>query len=250
MSARAPLKLAVVGDPVAHSRSPVLQRGFMAEAGVEGTYEAIRVRAGELGAAVAALRAEGYGGLNVTTPLKEEAAALCDRLSPAAQALGAVNTLVFRPLEIFGANTDGAGGVGALEAALGDTRGKRVLVLGAGPTARAVVYALARAGADVSIWNRTHARAQTFAERFGVRVWDENSACDAVYATLPPDADVPPAVERALAAAPVVLDANYGPRATLGAQLGRPVIDGAAMLAASSRRSFELWSGKLDEWDV
>ena len=125
-----------------------------------------------------------------------------------------------------------------------------MLVLGAGPTARAVVYALARAGADVSVWNRTRGRAETFAERFGVRVWDEISACDAVYATLPPDADVPPAVERALAAAPLVLDANYGPRATLGAQLGRPVIDGATMLAASSKRSFDLWSGTLDERDV
>ena len=234
MVARTPLKLAVVGDPVAHSRSPVLQRGFMAEAGVEGTYEALRVRAGELGAALAALRAEGYAGLNVTTPLKEEAAALCDRLSPAAQALGAANTLVLRAHETFGANTDGAGGVAALEAALGGARGKRVLVLGAGPTARAVVFALVRAGADVSIWN-PHAGA---------------ARLDAVYATLPPDANVPPEIEAALRAAPLVLDANYGPRATLGLQLGRPVIEGAAMLAASARRSFDLWCGRLDEQQV
>ncbi len=250
MLARAPLRLAVVGDPVAHSRSPVLQRAFMAEAGVEGTYEAIRVRLGELGGALAALRAEGYSGLNVTTPLKEEAAALCDRLSPAAQALGAVNTIVLGPSETFGANTDGAGGVGALEAALGDARGKRVLVLGAGPTARAVVYALAHAGVIVTVWNRTRERAAEIAARFGARVWDGFSTCDAVYATLPPDADVPAAIERALRTAPVVLDANYGPRATLGAELGRTVIDGGAMLAASARRSFELWSGTLDEQDV
>lgn len=250
MVARTPLKLAVVGDPVAHSRSPVLQRGFMAEAGVEGTYEALRVRAGELGAALAALRAEGYAGLNVTTPLKEEAAALCDRLSPAAQALGAANTLVLRAHETFGANTDGAGGVAALEAALGGARGKRVLVLGAGPTARAVVFALVRAGADVAIWNRTRERAEALAERFGARVWAGAARLDAVYATLPPDANVPPEIEAALRAAPLVLDANYGPRATLGLQLGRPVIEGAAMLAASARRSFELWCGRLDEREV
>lgn len=243
----APLKLAVVGDPVAHSRSPLLQRGFMAEAGVEGTYEAIRVRSGELGAAVAALRAEGYGGLNVTTPLKEEAAALCDRLSPAAQALGAVNTLVFRANETFGANTDGAGGVGALESALGTVRGKRVLVLGAGPTARAVVYALARAGAEVALWNRTREHGEALAQRFGVRVWDEASPLDAVYAALPPNPHLPPAVLRALHVAPLVLDANYGPRATLGETLGRAVVDGSAMLASSARHSFDLWVEKLDE---
>ena len=250
MAERATLKLAVVGDPVAHSRSPVLQRGFMAEAGVPGTYEAIRVRLGELGAALVALRAEGYGGLNVTTPLKEEAATLCDRLSPAAQALAAVNTLVLRETETFGANTDGAGGVGALEAALGGAHGKRVLVLGAGPTARAVVYALAHAGAEVSVWNRTRERAEALAARFGVRVWDGTQAFDAVYATLPPNPTVPPGIERALREAPLVLDANYGPRATLGTLLGRPVVDGTAMLAASARRSFELWSGTLDELDV
>jgi shikimate dehydrogenase len=250
MLARAPLKLAVVGDPVAHSRSPILQLGFMAEAGVEGTYEAIRVRAGELGAALATLRAEGYAGLNVTTPLKEEAAALCDRLSPAAQALGAVNTLAFHAHETFGANTDGAGGLGALEAALGEARGKRVLVLGAGPTARAVIYALARAGADVALWNRTRERGEALAARFGVRVWDETSPCDAVYATLPPNPHVSAAVERMLRTAPLVLDANYGPRATLGTALGRPVVDGSAMLAASARASFELWSGKLPEQDA
>ncbi len=247
MVERAALKLAVVGDPVAHSRSPALQRGFMGAAGIPGTYEAIRVRAGELAAAVAHLRAEGYAGANVTTPLKEEAAALCERLSPAAQALGAVNTLVFRAGETFGANTDGAGALGALGAVLGDVRNKRILVLGAGPTARAAVRSLVLAGADVALWNRTPERAGALAAASGAHVWDERSPNDAVYATLPPHPHLSFAVERALAEAPVVLDANYGPRATLAAQCGRPVVNGEAMLEASARRSFELWTAQIPE---
>jgi shikimate dehydrogenase len=145
------LKLAVIGDPVAHSRSPEYQRGFLAEAGLSGTYEAIRVAAGTGAARIEALRAAGYLGLNVTTPLKEEAFARADVRDPIATASGAVNTLVLGT-RIDGYNTDGAGALGALaDAGLSDPAGRRILVLGAGPTARAVAFALARANVDVFV---------------------------------------------------------------------------------------------------
>ncbi len=225
MVARTPLKLAVVGDPVAHSRSPVLQRGFMAEAGVEGTYEALRVRAGELGAALAALRAEGYAGLNVTTPLKEEAAALCDRLSPAAQALGAANTLVLRAHETFGANTDGAGGVsGARSGTRRRARQTRARARRGADGARGRLRARARrrrrlASGIARASGRGARRAlrrprvgRRLAARCGLR--DASAGCERAAGD-----------QAALRAAPLVLDANYGPRATLGCNLGRPVID-------------------------
>jgi shikimate dehydrogenase len=237
------LRLAVIGDPVSHSRSPALHHGFLAEAGLPGTYEAIRVAAGEAAAAIEALRLRGYTGLNVTTPLKEEAFARADRRDPTAQASGSVNTLLLRADRIDGCNTDGVGALGALAAAgLADARGALVLVLGAGPTARAAIVALGAAGAAVTLWNRTYERARTIAAALPTRLWTPGSHVDAVLATLAPEATLEPALREVLLAAPIVVDANYGPRSTLGAALGRSdVHEGLAMLSAGARASFELF---------
>ena len=240
-------KFAVIGDPVAHSRSPAYHRGFLAEAGLKGTYEAIRVEAGAGAARINALRAAGYLGLNVTTPLKDEAFARADVLDAAAAASGAVNTLVLGA-RIAGYNTDGAGALAALsEAGLREPAGKRVLLLGAGSTARAVAFALAQAHAEVYLWNRTAARAVALAQASGARLWPSTGGVDAVYSTLPPEAAIDDArVRRALADAALVIDANYGERATLGAHVGRSdVHDGGAMLRASARASFAIFLGAL-----
>ena len=241
------LRLAVIGDPVSHSRSPALHRGFLTEAGLPGTYEAIRIAAGQGAAAIEALSVGGYTGLNVTTPLKEEAFARADRRDPTAQASRSVNTLVLRADRIDGFNTDGVGALGALAAAgLADVRGARVLVLGAGPTARAAIVALGEAGASVTVWNRTRERAHTIAAALPTRLWAPGLHVDAVLATLAPEATLEPALREALLAAPIVVDANYGPRSTLGAALGRTdVYDGLAMLTASARASFELFRSVL-----
>jgi shikimate dehydrogenase len=237
------LKLAVIGDPVAHSASPELHRTFLAEALLAGSYEAIRVRRDDGARAIEGLRADGYAGLNVTTPLKEEAFACADERDAAALAAGSVNTLVLGS-RIAGYNTDGAGAIGALRAAgLADIARKRILVLGAGPTARSCVASFVASDAHVAVWNRTIANAQAIATALGARVWSpDDDAPDAVLAALPPDAEPrDPALRHALAAAPIVVDANYGERATLGAYLDRPVTDGLEMLRASARASFEIF---------
>jgi shikimate dehydrogenase len=243
------LKLAVTGDPVAHSASPGLQREFLAGAGLAGTYEAIRIPQGSGATEFARLRAAGYAGVNVTTPLKEEAFAYADRCDNAALAAGSVNTLVFVEL-VLGYNTDGAGAVGAFAAAgLRELDGSRILVLGAGPTARSCVVSLVAAGAHVMVWNRTPATARSLAAALGAHLWTADShGIAAVLSALPPNATLlDPALRAALQAAPIVVDANYGDRATLGLDLGRPVIDGLEMLRASARISFDLfiegWSG-------
>jgi shikimate dehydrogenase len=241
------LRLAVIGDPVAHSRSPEYQRGFLAEAGLSGTYEAIRVAAGTGAERIDALRAAGFLGLNVTTPLKEEAFARADFRDPIATASGAVNTLVLGR-RIEGYNTDGAGALGALaDVGLRAPAGRRVLVLGAGATARAVVFALVSAKVDVLLWNRTAAAAERLARDAGAKLWSMIARVDAVYSTLPPDADIRAAdLIAALTDAPLVIDANYGERATLGTRLGRTdVHDGRAMLRASARASFEIFTAAL-----
>ncbi len=241
------LKLALIGDPVAHSRSPEYQRGFLSEAGLPGTYEAIRVTAGTCAERIDELRAAGYLGLNVTTPLKEEAFARADYRDPAATASGAVNTLILGT-SIEGYNTDGAGALGALrDVGLDGPPGKRILLLGAGPTARAVAFALTSAGAEVYVWNRTGARASALAHASGARLWPSTGRLDAVYSTLPPDAEIDdPGVRAARADVPLVIDANYGERATLGAHLERSdVHDGRAMLRASARASFDIFTAAL-----
>jgi shikimate dehydrogenase len=240
------MKLAVIGDPVEHSMSPQLHRGFFEETGLHGTYEAIRVPAGECAAAIERLRAEGYRGLNVTTPLKEEAFVACEHVDEIARRAQSVNTIVFEdggPL--LGCNTDGVGALGALAVALGKhdlPHGVDVLLLGVGPTARAAAYVLSRVGwARVSLWNRTPQSANALAEHLKLEVWN-GQPVDAVFSALPPNAELDAAVRGALLAARVVIDANYGPRATLAAELGRPVHDGLDMLRASARASFDLWA--------
>ena len=240
------LRLAVIGDPVEHSLSPFLHRGFLEAAGLQGSYEAIRVPAGEGARAIDALRALGYTGLNVTTPLKEEAFARAERRDEAAETSGSVNTLLLEGERIEGYNTDGAGALGALKAAgLEGLDGRAILVLGAGPTARAATVALRRARAMVFLWNRTKSRAKSLAASLGLRLWAQGTPLDAVLSTLPPDAALEPRLTAALRAAPLVIDANYGPRSTLGAALGRSDLhDGRAMLAAGARASFELFRAR------
>ena len=239
------MKLAVIGDPIEHSASPLLHRILMTEHAVEGTYEAIQVRAGECLRAVERLRAEGYRGLNVTTPLKEEAFAACEHRDEVARRAGSVNTILFEPNgPTLGCNTDGLGALQALTEALGENElphGTRILLLGAGPTARACAYVFSRIGwARVFLWNRTPERARVLAERYVLNVWD-GEPVEAALSALPPNAALDQGVRAALVAAPVIMDANYGPRASLAADLGRDVIDGLPMLRASARASFELF---------
>jgi len=240
------LKLAVIGDPVEHSASPRLQRAFLEEAGLAGSYEAVRVVAGDGARAIDSMRAEGYAGLNVTTPLKAEAYARADWHDPVAAATGSVNTLVLGR-RVDGYNTDGIGALGALaDAGVTEPAGVPILILGAGPTARAAVAALVAAGAAVFVWNRTAARAYELARDLGARPFAPGMSVRAVLATLAPGADPrDEAVRRAVSEAPVLIDANYAGRDTLGRALGRPALDGLGMLEHSARASFELWRSVL-----
>jgi len=242
---RAALRLALIGDPVAHSASPELHRGFLRAAGLDGTYEAIRVGAGDGARALDDLRAAGFTGISITTPLKEEAYAYCAVRDDIALASGSVNTVLFAADGARGHNTDGDGALGALRAALAteSLAGASILILGAGPTARSAALAIRHAGARASLWNRTHARAVTAAESARVPLWQRGDTFDAVLSALAPHATITDDdVRNAILAAPVVVDANYGPRATLVAALGRPVADGRAMLEASARATFALFA--------
>jgi shikimate dehydrogenase len=151
-------RLAVLGHPVSHSRSPVMQSAALEALGLatEWSYEAIDLEPAEFAAGVRELPGQGFVGANVTIPHKEAALALADRGSEAAEEIGAANTLSFRDAAIRADNTDASGLLAALPAPV---EAREALVLGAGGSARAAVWALAGKGVAVSVWNRTPERA-------------------------------------------------------------------------------------------
>jgi shikimate dehydrogenase len=156
--------VAILGDPVEHSLSPVMHNAAFAALGLDYVYVALHVRPADLERAIHGVRALGFAGLNVTVPHKEAILPLLDELSPAARAIGAVNTVVHRGNRLRGENTDGEGFLRAVAKLGVRLRGKCVVLLGAGGSARAVARALGEAGiARLTILNRHLKRAATLA---------------------------------------------------------------------------------------
>jgi shikimate dehydrogenase len=158
----------VLGNPVAHSRSPVIHAQFAAQCGQDMSYEAVLAPVDGFAATVAQFVAAGGKGANVTVPFKEEAFRLSTRRSARAERAGAVNTLVFGEAGIFGDNTDGAGLVRDIEANLGVAlASKRILLLGAGGAARGVIDPLlACCPASLFIANRNADKAEALGREF------------------------------------------------------------------------------------
>ena len=155
------MRLQVIGDPVLHSKSPVLHGAMLSALGLDAAYDARVVRRGELPDYLRWARDHGVAGFNATMPHKEDLLPLLDGMDPAARLTGAVNTVCLREGAWVGFNTDGAGALSALGEVLGfDPAGRTVTLLGAGGAAKAVALALAEAGAErVRVCNRTLKRA-------------------------------------------------------------------------------------------
>ena len=158
----------VLGNPVAHSRSPAIHARFAAQCGQDIVYEAVLAPLDGFAETVNQFVAAGGKGANVTVPFKEEAFRLCDRLSARAEHAGAVNTLAFSGDGIFGDNTDGAGLVRDIESNLGfPLSGRSILLLGAGGAARGVIAPLlACRPLSLFIANRGAERAESLARQF------------------------------------------------------------------------------------
>ncbi|WP_458121675.1 shikimate dehydrogenase [Paenibacillus sp. Z6-24] len=153
---QAALLLGVMGDPIAHSMSPVMHNIALEAAGLPGMYVPLHVKPDHLAEAVTGARALGFTGFNVTIPHKVEIMKLLDELDESAVSCGAVNTVVIRDGRMKGYNTDGIGYVRSLREEAGELADKRVTVLGAGGAARGIVYALLKENvAGITIINRT-----------------------------------------------------------------------------------------------
>lgn len=162
----------VIGDPVKHSRSPVIHGFWLERMGIAGRYDAIHVPKGEAAAFIGRLPGSGLAGCNVTMPHKEDVYQAVTHLTPAARRIGAVNTVWLEGRETWGDNTDGYGFVANLDQrSPGWDRGGKATVVGAGGAARAIVDALLQRGFDrVALVNRTLARAEDLAAHFGPKV--------------------------------------------------------------------------------
>lgn len=254
---------AVFGDPVEHSLSPVMHNAAYKALGMDCEYHKFRVTVDDLEVAIIGARAMGFGGLNLTIPLKEKALEIVEP-DPMARAIGAVNTIEFSGdtiAGIIGHNTDGIGAVKALAASGVDIPGSRVLILGAGGAARAVAYQLAKDGARVTIANRTLGKAQELAGN--VRsVGDANGTGLEELPKLTADADIiinttsvgmHPDTDRTLVTADmmhtgqVIFDIVYSPLETRllrdAKKAGAVTIDGIKMLVLQGAESFRIWTG-------
>lgn len=260
-----PALFGVLGDPVDHSLSPAMHNAAFAAAGLPHVYLRYRVPPRALAAALDEARALRMGGLNLTLPLKEAALPLVDRLTPEAERIGAVNTIVIerRGGRLVGDNTDGRGFLAALRGRVA-LRGATAVVLGAGGSARAVGTALVGAGARVVIANRTAARGEQLAARLaalpGARVGTvpfRARDLDAALATAALVVNTTPAglsgarLPIRPGAAPrscLFVDLVYGPtpsRFLLRARrAGRRTLDGSLMLLHQGALAFEAWTGR------
>jgi shikimate dehydrogenase len=254
-------RLAVLGHPVAHSRSPAMQNAALAELGLasEWSYEAIDLAPEEFAPRVEAMPADGFAGANVTVPHKAAALALADSPSETAREIGAANTLSFAADEIRGDNTDAPGLLAALPAS---PRGRRALVLGAGGAARAVVWALVRAGAEVGVWNRTEARARELCDELGglpAPIPDPAAYELIVNSTAvglcgeDPFAELP-LREDGFSQGQTVVDMVYGDRPTAllaaAARGGAETVDGIEVLVRQGALSLEIWTGRKPPLDA
>ncbi len=155
------LVFGILGDPVAHSLSPLMQNLALEEMGIDGVYVPFHVSPQDLPTAVAGLRALQVAGVNLTVPHKEAVLPLLDEIDPSARLIGAVNTIVNRRGKLVGYNTDGIGFLRSAQEELGfQAAASRVVLLGAGGACRAAVVALAEAhAAEILIANRSRERA-------------------------------------------------------------------------------------------
>lgn len=263
----AKLKLfALIGDPVEQSLSPAMHNAAFQTLGLKCAYIALRVPKPMLADAIASVRALGIAGLNVTIPHKIDIVGLLDELDKFASLVGAVNTVKNDGGKFIGFNTDGEGALRALQGKIGSVRGKEVVLLGAGGAARAIAFSLARAGAKLTIANRTVPRARALAstieQKLGINVEVTSlsraeltkalkNACVLINAT---SVGMYPKTEKTLVRASmmhrglVVFDIVYEPLQTKllreARRAGGETIDGLGMLAHQGALAFEIWTGK------
>lgn len=257
---------ALIGDPVEKSLSPAMHNAAFDVLGLDCAYVALRVPREMLGDAVEGVRAIRLAGFNVTHPHKVSIIDLLDGLDRSARMVGAVNVVKNDGGKLIGFNTDGDGAVRALKEKVGRLSGKKILLLGAGGAARAIAFSLARAGAKLTVANRTTSKAKEL-----VTAINKKLGAKAVHVALKKNILVDeirrsdilinatstgmyPNVDRTLVTADmmrrglIVNDIVYEPLQTKllreAKRAGAKTIDGLGMLVHQGAMAFEIWAGR------
>ena len=277
-----PIRLGVLGDPVAHSLSPQMQNAALRACKIDMQYARFHIRANELRSALRSLRALDFVGVNLTVPHKIAAFAQIDRAEESASRAGAVNTIRVRDRKLLGSNTDGEGFLRAIRTEFSvDVRDLRVLILGAGGgTGHAIAWQCALENCErLVLVNRTYEKAQALAERLrpffaGPRVlgpaarleataWEEAALraqladVDLIVNATPlgmSPSDPSPIPARLLAPHHMVFDCVYGPSKTsllrAADEAGARRANGLSMLLHQGALSFSIWFDREAPIDV
>lgn len=244
---------AVIGNPIAHSMSPVMHNAAFKQAGINGVYVGFQVF--DLKAAMTGFKALGVGGISVTIPYKIEVSKCLDRVDPMAQSIGAVNTIVLKKKGLVGYNTDGIGAVKALKKE-GQLKGRPVIILGAGGAARAIGYVVKQEGGIITIVNRSKDRGEQLAEELNAHFiplaeysgGDSQVLINTTPVGMSPNTRDMPVNPSVLKTSMVVMDIIYNPLKTnllkTAERVGCTTISGLEMFVYQGAVQFELWTGR------
>ncbi|MFP4533733.1 MAG: shikimate dehydrogenase [Desulfobacterales bacterium] len=242
----------VIGNPVAHSLSPVMHNQAFSNTGYPGVYLPFQVQ--DIGAAVDGIRALNVRGVSVTIPHKEAVMPYLDQIDDSAREIGAVNTVVNDKGRLIGYNTDAYGAVTALSEKT-DIKNKDVVILGAGGAARAISYGVLKQGGRLHVLNRSAEKGERLAGFLGAVFYPmdrfDQAPCDILINTTPvgmhPEVDAMPVARNRLNDHMVVMDIIYNPVKTrlleAAEAIGAQVISGVPMFVYQGARQFELWTG-------
>ncbi|TGC09796.1 shikimate dehydrogenase [Methanolobus halotolerans] len=250
----------VFGDPIAHSRSPHMHNAAFRELGMECTYHAFRVSRGNLKDALLGGKAMGFGGVNLTVPLKQEALKIVDA-DPLAKSIGAVNTIDFKD-GMKGYNTDGFGAKRTLEEKSVEIKGSNLLIVGAGGASRAIAFQLAKDGANITIANRTEQKAIDLAsdisfiatsargcglENIKELIMESDILINCTTMGMHPNTEGTIATSEEMHPELTVLDIVYNPLETRllkeAKKAGAKAITGEMMLIYQGAEAFRIWTG-------
>jgi len=242
----------ILGHPVSHSLSPVMHNAAFAETGIDAVY--LPFPASDIGAAVIGIRGLGVQGASVTIPHKETVIELLDTVDPVAQKIGAVNTIVRTGDVLAGLNTDWLGATSALEEKI-SLAGRKVILLGAGGSARAIGFGLQEKNAECILVSRTESRGKALAEKLDcpwISLADTEKIegdilINATSVGMVPAIDNSPVPDSVLSRFQVVMDIVYAPMKTrllaAAEKADCEIINGLEMLLYQGVAQFEMWTG-------
>jgi shikimate dehydrogenase len=255
----------VFGDPISHSLSPAMHNAAFSALEMDCIYHAFRVSPEKLEKAILGAQAMGFGGINLTVPLKETALRLdCIKPDPLAEKIGAINTVVFEKAgDIAGYNTDGFGAKKALLESAVEIKGSKIVVAGAGGAARSIAFQLAADDTDITIINRTEDRAVELARDISSAapgkitgtglsgLKDLLKEADILINTttlgMHPNTDTTIATKEELHSDLIVFDIVYNPLETRllkeAKAAGAKTVSGVLMLVYQGAEAFKLWTG-------